>query len=299
MISFFKKTLKVGVIALGILSLATVAAFAVVGRERTQAVVEGLHGKLLESIDQAIEDPSMLRAQLHDMEREYPKRIGQVRGDLAELKGEVQELQREAAISDRVVVLADQDLAKAEAELARTATRGETALAAFHGTPLDDGPHPVDAAEQRLKRIRNTRAAYASRAADARRDLEHLGRQTARLEELLSKLEHEHAEFQGQLLGLNRQIDSIARNDRLIDLLERRNKTLQECSAYQTVSLDQISGKLSQIRSRQEAELDMLSTGEGANDYENAARRELAAEEAAPKSGDSAAYVPSGLLSNR
>jgi chromosome segregation ATPase len=297
MISFFKKTLKVGIVTLGILGLSTVAAFAVVGKDRTKAVVQGFHGKLLESIDHAIEDPSVLRAQLFEMEKEYPKRIGQVRGDLAELKGEIRELEREAAISERVVVLADQDLVKLEGEVTEAKIQGETAFASLRPGSFEDGPSPLDAAEQKLNRIRNTRMAYSSRAADAHRDLEHLVKQATRLGELLAKLEHEHGEFQGQILGLNRQIDSIARNDRLIDLLERRNKTFQECSSYEAVSLDQISGRLSQIRSRQEAELDMLSTTEDATDYENAARRELAAEEAAPKETDPLA--PTGWLSTR
>ncbi len=299
MISFFKKTLKVGVITLGILSLATVAAFAVVGKDRTQAVVQGLHGKILESIDAAIDDPSVLRAQLREMEKEYPKRIGQVRGDLSELRGELRELEREAAISERVVVLAEEDIGKLETDLAERTTHGETALVALRAVSFEDRPNPIESAEQRLNKVRSTRSAYANRAADARRDLEHLGKQATRLEELLAKLEHEHAEFQSQILGLNRQIDSIARNDRLIDLLERRNKTFQECSHYEAVSLDQISGRLSQIRSRQEAELDMLSTTEEANDYENAARMQLAAEEVAPETEDALDVTPTGLLTNR
>ncbi len=277
MISFFKKTLKVGVITLGLLSLATVAAFAVVGKERTQAVVNGLHGKILESIDDAIDDPSILRAQLREMEKEYPKRIGQVRGDLSELKGEIREIEREIAISDRVVVLADQDIQKLETEFAARLPSGEAALVAIRGS--SESPSRSRAVEQRLNQVRSTRGAYANRAADARHDLAYLEKQAVRLEELLAKLENERAEFQTQAMGLSRQIDSIARNDRLIELLERRNKTIEECSRYEAISLDQISGRLSQIRSRQEAELDVLSTSEESADYENRARMELAAEE--------------------
>ncbi len=279
MISFFKKTLKVGVITLGLLSLATVAAFAVVGKERTQAVVNGLHGKILESIDDAIDDPSILRAQLREMEKEYPKRIGQVRGDLSELQGEIREIEREIAISERVVVLADQDLQKLETEFAARLPSGETALVAIRGMSSGESPSPSRAVEQRLNQVRSTRGAYANRAADARHDLAYLEKQAVRLGELLAKLENERAEFQTQAMGLSRQIDSIARNDRLIELLERRNKTIEECSRYEAVSLDQISGRLSQIRSRQEAELDVLSTSEESADYENRARMELAAEQ--------------------
>ena len=68
-------------------------------------------------------------------------------------------------------------------------------------------------------------------------------------------------------------------NDRLITLLDRRNRTIDECSRYEAISLDQITGRLSEITSRQEAELDVLSNAEAATDYEDMARLELANEE--------------------
>ena len=57
---------------------------------------------------------------------------------------------------------------------------------------------------------------YLSRAADLETDLGYLHDQEAQLSDLLDRLETEHAEFQAKLFQLDAQIDTIARNDRLI-----------------------------------------------------------------------------------
>ena len=279
MFSFLKKTMKVGFCTVALLGLATLAAFAVAGQDRTRAVVHEIHGQVLESIDGHIDDPTALRSQLREMEQEYPKRIAQVRGDLAGLQSEIRGLEREQAISERVVALADQDLGRLEAQLAAQVRAGEAELVAVTTVSLDGHVYSVERAQVRLHQIRSTRLAYANRAADAQHDLTYLQKQGVRLEDLLGKLEAERAEFRSQIMGLARQIDAIARNDRLIKLIEKRNRTIQECSRYEAVSLDQISGRLAQIRTRQEAELDILANAQAQTDYEDMARMQLATEE--------------------
>jgi chromosome segregation ATPase len=278
MISLFKKTMKVAVVTAGVLGVATLAAFAVAGKDRTTAVVHDLHGKVLEKIDASIDDPSAMRAQLREMEQEYPERIAQVRGDLAELQHEIRQLEREAAISERVVALADHDLSRLEEQLAAQVP-GEHELVAVKAVKLDDHVYSMDRARIRLNQIRNTRVAYANRGADAKHDKLYLEKQEGRLQELLAKLEAERAEFQTQIVGLSRQIDAIARNDRLIKLLEKRNRTIEECSRYEAVSLDQITGRLDSIKTRQEAELDLLANTQQQSDYEGLARMQLATED--------------------
>jgi len=278
MISFFAKTLKVGICTAGLVALAGMAAFATLGKERTHAVVGEMHGQLIEAIDDNIENPAALRSQLRDMEKEYPKRINQVRSDLAEVHAEVSSLDREIAIADRVVALAEKDLERLEAQLAAQLPDTEAQLVAVRAITLDDHVYTPSRAKVRLDQIRNTRVAYGNRAADAKHDLLYLEKQQGRLDQLLTKLEGERAEFQTQIMGLSRQIDSIARNDRLIKLLEKRNRTIDECSRYETVSLDQITGRLTQIKSRQEAELDLLGNEQKEANYEDLARMQLTTE---------------------
>jgi hypothetical protein len=110
----------------------------------------------------------------------------------------------------------------------------------------------------------------------------------------LTQLENERAQFRTQMVGLGRQVDAIARNERLIALLERRNETIEECSRYEAVSLDQITGRLAEIKSRQEAELDLLARAEEQGDYEELARLQLASEALEAKVAEKSAEA-SGL----
>ena len=274
MMCFLKKTAKVGVISAVLVGLAAVGSSALLGHGRTEAVIHELHGNIIEQIDSQIDDPTAMRSQLREMEKEYPERIAQVRGDLAELQAEIKQLERQEAVAERVVQLADRDIQGLEEQLAM-APSGDAQLVAVH---YDNQVFSVGRARARLTQIKNSRIAYANRAADARHDLAYLLQQSTRLEELAVKLETERAEFQGQIEGLSRQIDAIARNDRLIKLLEKRNRTIEECSRYEAVSLDQITGRLDLIRSRQEAELDLLANKEQSTDYEDLAIMQLSEE---------------------
>lgn len=278
MFKFFKRFLRVGVIGTVLVGTAAGAAIMIAGPQRARAVMTQVHGQVIHSIDAHIDDPAALRAQLQEMEREYPKRIAQVRGDLAELQEEIRQLDRDREIATRVVALADEDMAELEAKLAQASAQVEAGSTRLVAVTVDDNKFTYDRAATRLNQIRNTRVAYYNRAEDASHDLGFLHQQEGRLQDLLGQLEGERAQFRSQIAQLSRQVDAIARNDRLIDLLEKRNKTIERVSRYEAVSLDQITGRLSEIRSRQEAELDLLSSEQEEADYEDMARMQLSQE---------------------
>ena len=279
MFSLLKKCFKTGVIAVLLVGGVAAGTYAIAGPDRARAVLSEVHQGVLSHIDAAIDDPSALRLQLQEMEREYPKRISQVRGDLAELDEEIRKLQREKKIADRVVELADADLGEIQTQIAEAAAQVQVQPASNRlRVVVNDRVLSLERASTRAQQIRNTRVAYANQSADADHDLVYLVEQKGRLEELLLQLETERAQFKTQILALSRQVDAIARNERLISLLEKRNETIQECNRYEAVSLDQITGRLASIRSRQEAELDLLSRTQSVETYEDVARMQLAAE---------------------
>jgi len=279
MFGLLKKCLKTGVVATLLVGGAAAAAVAIAGPHRTKAVVHSFHEGVLTKIDAAIDDPVALRSQLQEMEREYPKRIGDVRADLAELDEEIRQLEREQAISSRVVELADADLGQLRETVAQAAATTEAGSGLR--VVVDDRVLSLERATNRIQQIEGTRIAYANRAADAGHDLEYLVQQRGRLEELLAQLESERSQFRTQIDALSRQVDAIARNERLIKLLEKRNRTIERCSRYEAVSLEQITGKLASIRSRQEAELDVLSQTREEGTYEDLARMQIATESGA------------------
>ncbi len=253
----------------------------VAGPHRAKAVVHQMTGNVRAAIDAAIDDPTALRTQLEELEREYPERIAAVRGDLAELNEEIRQLEREAAVSRRVVAMVEQDIAALEPlveEAARRSAAGDRAVpVAFEHRVMS-----LERASAKLDQLRATQVAYRNRAADAEHDLVYLRQQAQRLEQLQTQLETERAQFQAQIWQLSRQVDAIARNERLIDLLEKRNRTIEECSRYDAASLDQITEQLARVRTRQEAELDHLTAVGAPVDYEERARLELRTQGAAP-----------------
>lgn len=280
---FFKTVFRVGIIT----AACGLAAVLVAGQDRVQVLLGKAHSAVVDSIDARIDDPTALRSQLRELEREYPSRIAQVRGDLAELGQQVTQLEREQAISERVVTLADQDLTvlrplldEARAAQLEKASHLSNGVRSVVSVRFDDRTLSLDQADRRALQIGQTRVAYANRAADASHDLVYLRQQSEHLDDLLVQLETERNQFQGQLRQLDRQVDAIARNEKLIDMLEKRKRTIEECSRYEVVSLDQVVARLDEVKARQQAELDLLTTDAQQVGYEDIARLQLSGEDA-------------------
>jgi len=290
----FKTVFRLGTLTVLGAGVLAGGALLIAGPHRTKAVFHKVQDNIKERLDQCIDDPSALRAQLQELEREYPERIAQVRGDLAELNQQIRQLEKDQAIARRVVAMADEDLGLLEQKVAAAGHaadgNGRAAMVSF-----DRKIYSYERAAAKLNQIRHTRIAYGNRAADDEHDLAYLHQQAQRLEELLLQLENERAQFQSQIWGLSRQVDAIARNERLIDLLEKRNRTIEECSRYDVTSLEQLTARLSEVRSRQEAELDVLANSRYESDYEDMARVQLQGE----ASGGAAAAPERGIAQRR
>ena len=263
----------------GAVLLAAIAGGAalVVGPARVEAALYQATGRIEQFVDQRIDDPVALRRKLADLEQRYPERIQHVRRDLGELNQEIARVQREQAVSQRVVELVDQALA-ARAPAVREAqelTGGRAALAAV---AFDDEVLSLGRAKSKLSQIERTRAAHVARAADAAHNLKYLRQQEGRFHELLEQLESEHVQLTTQLVQLEREVESIARNERLIELLKRRQRTLDDHSRYEAVSLGQITAELARIKTEQEARLDQLAATRELTSYEDLASSQLGGE---------------------
>lgn len=255
------------------------AATLVAGPDRVGAFFTQARSKINTTIDKQITDPVALRAQLRDLQAQYPKRIGEVRSDLAQLREQRAQLERDLAVSTRVIELADQDSDKLTSALdhAQSASIQNVALGVEHEIVIVFRNERIDTtvANTKLNQVNATRNAYAARAADIERDLGYLSRQENQLATLLTKLESEQTAFQTQLFDLDRQIDAIARNDRMIDVMSDRQRTLDEQSRYRAASLDQINSKLADIRAKQEAQLASMANMAEHFSYEDAAKTQL------------------------
>lgn len=302
MAGIIKTLIRVGVIT----AASAGAAVLIAGPERAAALVSQARQKIMTTIDERIEDPVALRSQLRELERDYPERISQVRGDLAELQEQMRQLERDRAVSERVVALADRDLALIdpaldEAEAVQAQQASFSGVRAVASVCFDNHTYTLEQARTRAQQIGQTRVAYANRAADAAHDLIYLQQQEQRLDKLLGQLEHERSQFQGQLWQLDRQVDAIARNEKLIEMLEKRKQTIEECSRYEVGSLDQMVARLAEVRARQQAELDVLSGQDGGLGYEEIAKMQLGSEQglvrSVPLPADEAPEPPPLLFS--
>lgn len=275
-----KSLLRIGAIA-GVVTAATVGGTVLIaGPQRSHALFDKARDHVIDHIDSAIDDPAALRSQLRELEGQYPERISALRGDLAELQEQIRRLERDKAISERVVNLAQRDLDDLEPQLAelRSSAAGNSLKLASSTVTVQNRIYTVQQAMARADQIQQTQIAYSNRAADASHDLTYLHKQSSRMEEMLLQLETERAQFQTQLEQLERQVDAVARNERLIEMMEDRQRTIDECSRYEAASLEQIVSSLAETRSRQEATLEYLSGQEDRSDYEQVARMQLEAE---------------------
>jgi chromosome segregation ATPase len=274
-----RNLVRIAVITGAVGALGIGAATLVAGPDRVGAFFTQTRNSMNACIDAQITDPVALRAQLRDLQAQYPERIGQVRSDLAQLREQRAQLERDMTVSNRVVDLADQDSDKLTSALdhASSATVTNVAMGVEHEIVIVFRNERInlEAASTKLNQVNATRNAYASRAADIQRDLGYLSQQENQLATLLGKLETEQTAFQTQLFDLDRQIDAISRNDRMIDVMASRQRTLDEQSRYRAASLDQINSKLADIRAKQEAQLASLANTAEHFSYEDAAKSQL------------------------
>ncbi|MFU8828619.1 MAG: hypothetical protein ACNA8P_04195 [Phycisphaerales bacterium] len=245
---------------------------------RGGAMYSQVKHKITNTIDSAIDDPIALRAQLRNLERQYPERIAKVRGELAELGEQVSRLERDRAIAEKVVEMAAADLETITDRLGQArAVRSESPHAII-SVRFEDRTMSLEESYNRATQIRNTVSAYTTRATEADRSLQVLSKQSQRLTDLLNELESEHTAFQAQLAQLDGQIEVIARNEKLIDMVEQRERAIRNLDRFETVSLDQVTGRMARIQAEQEARLTNLLSGSERRSYEDLAAQELSRE---------------------
>jgi len=280
--AFTKSLVRFAVIA----GLVGGAAAVVVGPDRMGALFDQTQNSINKKVDKVITDPVALRAQMRKLEGEYPERLADVRSDLGELQQQRAQLLREREVSARVVQLAEDDMTTLQAMIQRGEEVQQVALASFDPSDatapdqivkisFNGQSIPLKDAYTKATRVAQVHTAYTGRATDIERDLGYLDTQESRLKDLLGQLETEYSEFQAQVWAMDRQVDSIARNDRLIEMMEKRQRTIDDQGRYKAYSLEQLSSRFADIRARQEAKLEAMGTATSTVNYEDRAKYEL------------------------
>ncbi len=211
--------------------------------------------------DQVVDDPVALRRQLEKLGDEYPDRIAAVQGEIAQVNHELSLVAEEADTAQRVVAITTQDLSELQGLIAKAEARQQevagirTVAVRFDGARFD-----IDGAYEEARRINGVRLSYEDRLALAEQQATFLNEQKTRLHEILANLTTEFETFQSQMWQLDRQIEAVKRNERLIEMVKEQESTLASYDKFGKVgNLGQLQSKLKQLQVEQQARLEALS----------------------------------------
>lgn len=265
-----RSVLRWGLVA----GLALGAATFVLGPQRMLAGFDQVRASAEHVLDHLVDDPVALRRQLQTLADAYPQRIAEVRGELVEVDRQIAQLELDSAVASRVVANTTEDLAALRSMLAEAEThagKGVPVSIRTKGARLD-----IEDARNEARRISEVRTAFQDREAANVQQLRFLGEQRDRLRQILNKLESEYGTFEEKLVQIDRQIDAIARNERLLEMTREQQEILASYDKFGKVnSLAQLESKLAQLQEIQNAQLEALSKSGSRHDYEREARQQL------------------------
>jgi phage shock protein A len=243
-----------------------------IGPERVTAGLAHVRAKAQSVVDGAMDNPVALRRQLQDLANEYPHRIARVQGEIAEVDQQLTQFTHDSEVATRVVAMTTEDLGELKTLLTKAnQVEGRPVYVRFEGVRFG-----VDEAYSEARRIQNVRRSYGDRLACNQQQTAVLSQQKARLVEILVKLEDEFGTFETQMWQLDRQIDAIERNGRLIEMTEQLHATLEGYDHWGKLdNLKQLQGKMAELQAIQDAQLDTLAKSGIRYDYEKRAQFEL------------------------
>lgn len=269
--SITRSLVRIGLVG----GLALGGATLLLGPQRVCAGFDMVRGKAQSVVDRVVSDPVAMRRQLEGLAKQYPDRIAEVRGELAQVEHQIGQYAHDIEIAKRVVAMTTDDLGQLKTLVTRAqesaASNTRPVAIRFGGAKFN-----IDEAYNEARRLNTVRGTYQDRLAADQQQITFLQQQKDRLSEILTKLESEYSTFQAQLWQLDRQIDAIERNGRLIELTEAQQATLASYEKFGKVgSLKQLEAKLAQLRTVQEAQLQALAKRGVSTDYEKRAEYEM------------------------
>jgi chromosome segregation ATPase len=264
-----------GLLRWGLISAAVVGGTTIlVGPERVAAGFDQVRTMANHVFEDFVDDPVALRRQLQGLADQYPDRIAEVRSEIAQIDIQVDQLNHDNEVADRVIALTSDDLE----EIRVAVIDAEVSLEAGQKVAIRRGSFRVnlDQARSEARRIAGIKATYQDRLSSNEQQVMLISNQRERLSDILAQLENEYGQFEEKLWVLDRQIDAIERNDRLITMTEEQQEILRDYEKLGKVgNLRQLESKLEELRVTQEAQLQALEKHGVKSDYERRAREDI------------------------
>ena len=264
-----------GLLRWGLVSAALVGGTTIlVGPERVAAGFDQVRTMASHVFEDFVDDPVALRRQLQGLADQYPDRIAEVRGEIAQIDIQLDQLNHDNEVADRVIALTSDDLE----EIRVAVVDAEVSREAGQKVAIRRGSFKVNLNQARseARRIAGIKANYQDRLSSNDQQVTLISNQRERLSEILGQLENEYGQFEEKLWVLDRQIDAIERNDRLITMTEEQQAILRDYEKLGKVgNLRQLESKLEELRITQEAQLQALEKHGVKSDYERRAREDI------------------------
>jgi hypothetical protein len=246
----------------------------IIGPERVEATFGAIQTQATALVDGYIdvEEAQALRSRLHELAEAYPDRIAEIRGEVARVETQLEQFAHDADVARRVVAMTGADLEQLALKVQSAERGGVRTVSLVSG----DAGVNLDVAYREGRRIKGIHETYQERLVSDQRQITMLETQRERLAALLEQIEDEFADYQAQVWQLDRQIDSIQRNDRLIALTESQQATLRAFeSPGNAEGLRAIETRLAELQAVQEGTLQALTERGRQNEYEHRAQMML------------------------
>jgi len=271
MIFPMKSMLRWGLVSAAVLGGTTI----LVGPDRVAAGFDQVRTMVAHVFEDFVDDPVALRRQVQGLADQYPDRIAEVRGEIAQIDVQLGQLTHDNEVAERVISLTTDDLD----EIRVAVTEAQASNDNGRKVAIRRGSFRVgiEQAKTEARRIAGIRATYEDRTIGNEQQITVLSNQRGRLSDILLQLEAEYGEFEEKLWQLDRQIDAIERNDRLITMTEEQQEILRDYEKLGKVgNLRQLEAKLEELRVTQEAQLQALEKHGVNGEYEREARQDVA-----------------------
>jgi len=266
------RTALIGGLALG-------GATLLLGPDRMLAGFDCVKTKVQHVVDDVMDDPVALRRELAQLANELPEKIADIEGEISIVDRQIVQLGSDTEVARGVVAKATTKMEDLHSLLTRAAatreSTGQDVQVRYNGNRYD-----LRGAREAFNRYSAMRTSYQDRLAANERDLQYLGEQRDRLIEYVGRLQTEYTTIQTQMYQIDRKIEAIARNERLVDALEEREKSLAEFdTTFDMNSLEQLQAKLDKWETEVSARLERFDRQTEWRDLEEEVKFEIQQEQ--------------------
>jgi len=250
---------------------------AVVGLTRVKTAYWSVRDHLRSNVDELVDTKVALHHEIRKLQKDYPARLGDLKVHIAEIDRDLREVGRDRRLCEEVVALCDSDVAVLEAKVARVSATGTEGHAALIPVEFRAEQMGHNEALTRAGRIAETAEDYRIRLQDLGQEEQVLIEEKARLGAELAEMEREYREFQAEVGGMLRDIESLNRKENLVKVAERRQRNREDIFTDRASGLAVVKEKIDRRKIQLDERLRGLRSFRSGNEYEARARLRLAA----------------------